>query len=395
MITRHLAPKLKEVAAKNPVITLTGPRQSGKTTLLKHTFPHYDYVSLEEPDERAYALKDPRGFLSRFFNQVIIDEAQRVPHLFSYIQTIVDTDDMPGRFILSGSQNFLLLHGISQSLAGRSSILHLLPFCKRELTNHPILTTQRLFNNKTLSSNQDLFNIMTTGFYPRIHDKHLNPHEWLADYFQTYIQRDVRDLINVGDTESFIRFVKLCAGRAGQLLNLSSLGADCGISHTTAARWLSLLESSFIIFRLMPHHQNFSKRLIKSPKLYFFDCGLLCYLLRIKDPEDLRISPYRGAIFENFCIAEFIKSAYNQKLEPNLFFWRDSSGHEIDMLIEQANFLLPFEIKSSETFNESFINNLTYWINLAKNQNKQAAILYGGSKRMNYKGIDVIPWLML
>ena len=392
MIKRALEVKLRDAAEHYPVVTLTGPRQSGKTTILRNTFPAYHYVSLEEPDERAFARSDPRGFLSRYKTEVIFDEVQRAPDLFSYIQTNVDENDAPGRFILSGSQNFLLLGSVSQTLAGRTSILHLMPFTKREIENREELTLERLFDDPPETSSTDLFRMVFTGFYPRIHDKNLEPQGWYSDYFQTYIQRDVRDLVQVGDAEVFIRFVRLCAGRVGQLLSLSSLAADCGISHTTARRWLSILESSFIVYRLMPHYKNFSKRLIKSPKLYFLDCGLLCYLLRIKTPEDLQISPFRGAVFESFCISEFLKSAYHRKMEPDLFFWRDSTGHEIDLLIETSGALVPFEIKSGETFNESFLDGLFYWQKLSGVNNDNATVLFGGNRKMKYKGINVIPW---
>ncbi|MDA3886911.1 MAG: ATP-binding protein [Candidatus Delongbacteria bacterium] len=395
MINREIESKIKEAVKKYPVITLTGPRQSGKTTLLKNAFPDYDYVNLEDPEIRNYAIEDSRGFLSQFKKGVILDEVQRVPELFSYIQVIVDQEQQNGRFILSGSQNFLLLGGISQSLAGRTSIFHLLPFTKREIENRKPLVLENLIKESVKLSEYDLFKTVHTGFYPRIHDKNLDPQEWLGDYFQTYIQRDVRIILNVSDITLFSNFVSLCAGRVGQLLNLSSLGADCGISHSTAQRWLSLLESSFIVYRINSHHKNFSKRIIKSPKLYFYDSGLLCYLLRIKTPEDLRISSYRGNIFESFCISEFIKSSYNKKQNPDIHFWRDSTGHEIDMLIEDREKLLPVEIKSGQTFNSSFLDGVKYWIDLSGCNKNDAYLIYGGDKKITYKGINVIPWYLL
>lgn len=395
MIKRSIEKKIKEDITKYPIVTLTGPRQSGKTTLLKNLFPDYDYASLEDPDKRDYAFEDPRGFLSQFKKKVILDEVQHVPDLFSYIQTIVDSIDEPGQFILSGSQNFLLLSGISQSLAGRTSILHLLTFTKRELEDKKVLTIKNLYSDSVDKRGKDLFQMMFAGFYPRIHDKKLQPEEWLADYFQTYIQRDVRQIINVTDIELFGRFVRLCAGRTGQLLNLSSLATDCGISHKTVQRWISLLESSFIIYRVLPHHKNFSKRMIKSPKFYFYDSGLVCYLLRIKSPDDLRLSPYRGHIFEGFCISEFIKSAYHQKIDPDIFFWRDSSGHEIDMIIEQGKNLIPCEIKSGETFTKNFVQGLQYWLKLSGTSPESAILLYGGDQKMIFKNINVFPWSML
>ncbi len=396
MIKRALEQKLRYAAKKYPVITLTGPRQSGKTTLLKYIFPDYDYVSLEDPDSRKYAYDDPRGFLSQYRKGVIIDEAQRVPDLFSYMQGIVDTEKINGMFILSGSQNFLLLQSISQSLAGRASIFYLMPFTKRELEGEKPLE----LNTADLErrSNKDEFEIyksIHTGFYPRIHDKNLEPQEWLSDYFQLYVQRDVRSIINVGDINLFTDFVKLCAGRVGQLLNLSSLAADCGISNMTAQRWLSILEISFITYRHHPYHKNYSKRIIKSPKLYFYDSGLLCYLLGIKKPEDIRQSPYKGNIFESFVISEFIKSAYNRKELPYLYFWRDSTGHEVDMIIEDGQNLIPVEIKSGETFSSSFLDGLNYFINLSGVDANDAFLIYGGKQKMKYKGISVLPSSMI
>jgi len=396
MIKRALEQKLKYAAKNYPVITLTGPRQSGKTTLLKYVFPDYDYVSLEDPDSRKYAYDDPRGFLSQYRNGVIIDEAQRVPDLFSYIQGIVDAEKKNGMFILSGSQNFLLLQRISQSLAGRASIFYLMPFTKRELEGEkPLELNTADLKSRSLNDKFDIYQSIYTGFYPRIHDKNLEPQEWLSDYFQLYVQRDVRSIINVGDINLFTDFVKLCAGRVGQLLNLSSLAADCGISNMTAQRWLSILETSFITYRLNPYHKNYSKRIIKSSKLYFYDSGLLCYLLGIKKPEDIRQSPYKGSIFESYCISEFIKSAYNRKELPSLYFWRDSTGHEVDMIIENGQNLIPVEIKSGETFSSSFLDGLNYFINLSGEDANDAFLIYGGKQKMKYKGISVFPSSMI
>jgi len=396
MIKRALEQKLKYAAKNYPVITLTGPRQSGKTTLLKYVFPDYDYVSLEDPDSRKYAYDDPRGFLSQYRNGVIIDEAQRVPDLFSYIQGIVDAEKKNGMFILSGSQNFLLLQRISQSLAGRASIFYLMPFTKRELEGEkPLELNTADLKSRSLNDKFDIYQSIYTGFYPRIHDKNLEPQEWLSDYFQLYVQRDVRSIINVGDINLFTDFVKLCAGRVGQLLNLSYLAADCGISNMTAQRWLSILETSFITYRLNPYHKNYSKRIIKSSKLYFYDSGLLCYLLGIKKPEDIRQSPYKGSIFESYCISEFIKSAYNRKELPSLYFWRDSTGHEVDMIIENGQNLIPVEIKSGETFSSSFLDGLNYFINLSGEDANDAFLIYGGKQKMKYKGISVFPSSMI
>ncbi|MGD9707319.1 MAG: ATP-binding protein [Candidatus Delongbacteria bacterium] len=396
MIKRELEIKLRELVQKYPVITVTGPRQSGKTTLLKYVFPDYEYVTLEDPDIRKYASEDGRGFLSQYKNGVIIDEAQRVPDLFSYIQGIVDDADKAGMFILSGSQNFLLLKSISQSLAGRASIFYLMPFTKRELETKKTLTLKQLTAPGIIETEKyDFYEAIFTGFYPRIHDKSLDPQEWLRQYFELYVQRDVRTVIDVGDLNQFTDFVKLCAGRVGQLLNLSSLADDCGISSVTAQRWISVLETSFITYRLRPYYKNFSKRIIKSPKLYFYDTGLLCYLLGIKKPEEIRFSLYRGNIFEDFVISEIIKSAYNRKEDPGVYFFRDSSGNEIDLLIEDGQKLIPVEIKSAETFNMEFIKGLNFWTKLTGDEHAEKFVIYGGKQKMKYKGVNVIPAGML
>ena len=285
MIQRALAAALRRAARRFPVVTVTGPRQSGKTTLVKHEFPRHAYVSLEEPDQRAFALEDPRGFLAQFPGPLVIDEAQRAPDLFSYLQVLVDERDVPGRYVLTGSQNFLLLQSVSQSLAGRCAILHLLPLSLAELSARPPLALTRLglsVPRLPARPKPALEQVLFTGFYPRIHARKLPPREWLAGYVQTYLERDVRQVLNIGDLETFSRFLRLCAGRNGQLVNLSALAADCGISQPTARSWLSVLEASFIVVLLRPHFQNFNKRLTKSPRLYLLDTGLLCYLLNIR-----------------------------------------------------------------------------------------------------------------
>lgn len=395
MLIRTLEKKLKEAAKQYPVVTLTGPRQSGKTTLVKMTFPDYDYRSLEEPDHRAFALEDPRGFLSQFSEKVILDEIQRVPDLFSYIQTIVDTNDISGQFILTGSQNFLLLQKVSQSLAGRCAVLHLLPFSLSELRQRQPLsidTIGRKLPGKNRSLNEELPSVLFKGFYPRIHDKSLNPVDWLGNYFQTYIERDVRDVLNVGDLETFSRFVHLCAGRNGQLLNLSSLANDCGITHTTSKRWISILEISFIVFLLRPHFKNFSKRLIKSPKLYFLDTGLLSYLLRIRSQENLRFHALFGGIFESYVISEFLKCYINSGEEHSIYFWRDSTGNEIDVLIDEGDKLTPVEIKAGQTVASDFFKGIRFWKKLVHNNEQRAALVYGGDKSYIRSDTYVYPW---
>ena len=386
---------LLKAAEDYPVVTLTGPRQSGKTTLVKAVFSSHQYVSLEDPDQRNFALEDPRGFLSQFRDKAVIDEAQRAPDIFSYIQTLVDENDTPGRFILTGSQNFLLLESISQSLAGRTAVLNLLPLSFMELRNCPAFNIDDIFSISSdgeISSEPDLMNTLFSGFYPRIHQKRLNPQGWLQNYYQTYIERDVRSILNIGDLEAFGRFIRLCAGRNGQILNLSSIATDCGVTHSTTRRWLSVLQASFIIFLLSPHHRNYRKRLIRRPKLYFLDSGFLCYLLRISSPDDIRIHPNRGAIFESFITSEFVKNALNDGRNPDLYFWRDSTGHEVDLILEQGSRTISIELKSGQTFNSDYLKGLKYLKNLSKTPDDPALLIYGGSKAYVRSGITVKPW---
>ena len=395
MIKRALESALRKAASQYPVVTLTGPRQSGKTTLVRAAFPRHDYASLEDPEQRTFALEDPRGFLGQFHGSVVLDEVQRAPELFSYIQTLVDKDSKTGRFILSGSQNFLLLKSVSQSLAGRCAILHLLPFSLSEIERRrpiKISSMGRDLSGRRHAAGGNIMEILFRGFYPRIHDKGLDSQRWLRDYYQTYVERDVRDVVNVGDIEAFGRFVRLCAGRNAQLLNLSSLANDCGITHTTARRWLSILEASFPVLVLRPHHRNFSKRLIKTPKLYFLDSGLLCYLLRIRSPGDLRLHALRGSIFETFVVSELLKNYLHRGEEPDLYFWRDSAGHEIDVLIEQGRELVPVEIKSAETMASDFLAGIRFWRRLVQTPESRAALVYAGDRSFRREGVTVYRW---
>ena len=396
MIPRYLEPVLHKAARRYPVVSLTGPRQSGKTTLVREAFPRHVYVSLEVPDQREFAQEDPKGFLGQFAGKVILDEVQRTPHLFSYIQGIVDERQEAGQFILTGSQNFLLLQSISQTLAGRCATLHLLPFSRAELAHQKMMDLNTLgtvvpkANGK--SPARGLFETLFTGGYPRIFDKHLDPQDWLRNYYQAYIEKDVRDILNVGDLETFGRFLRLCAGRCGQLLNLSSLASDAGISHTTARRWLSVLESSFLVFLLRPHHRNFNKRLVKSPKLHFLDSGLLCYLLKVRSPDDLRIHAARGAVFESWVISEIVKNFVHRGLEPDVYFWRDSSDHEIDLVIERGKELVPVEAKSGETFASDFLDGIRYWTRLTGKKNQPTALVYGGETSYVREDVIVMSW---
>lgn len=398
MIERHLSKHLRKTARGYPVITLSGPRQSGKTTLVRSVFPRHKYASLEDPDTRGFALEDPRGFHSQFDRGVILDEIQRAPELFSYIQGIVDRTDKPAQFILTGSQNFLLLHRISQTLAGRCAILKLLPFSRAELIGRKPRKLTSLASAKRSTAKErdrnpaELFETLYAGGYPRIHDKQLKPQSWLANYYQTYLERDVRDLLNVGDIETFGRFVRLCAGRSGQLLNTASLAADAGVTHTTARRWLSTLEASFIIFLLRPHHRNFNKRLVKSPKLYFVDTGLLCYLLRIGAAADLATHASRGAVFETWVVSEALKNSLHQGVEPHLHFWRDSAGHEIDLLIGDDDSPIPIEIKSGQTVAGDYFVGIDFWRSMTGRPDAPAAVVYGGNDMFKRRGNSVIPW---
>lgn len=393
MIERTLAPYLLRDASWYPVVTVTGPRQSGKTTLARTCFPDYEYVSLEESENRNLAKEDPRGFLSRYSGNVIIDEVQRAPDLLSYIQTMVDKNDRPGQFILTGSQNFLLMEQISQSLAGRCGILHLLPFSRKELEKQPQPkpeTPKLLFGE--LPSLLNCWQAIRTGFYPRIHDQNIPPEIWTGDYIRTYIERDVRQLVNVGDLETFERFLKLCAGRTGQLLNFSALASDCGLSVDTARRWISILKTSFIIFLLRPHHNNFNKRVIKSPKLYFYDTGVVSHLLGIRNSEQLFSHPTRGALFENYIIAEAVKAYTHHRREPPLYFWRDQTGHEIDLLVDEAGTLYPMEIKSGATVNPSMFDGLKWWNRQSGNPHENSTLVYGGENHFTQTGITIHPW---
>lgn len=396
MKNRLLTPYLLRDATYYPVLTITGPRQSGKTTLTRAAFPAHHYRSLELIEQRRFAQEDPKGFLSGIEGPVILDEIQNVPDLMSYIQVAVDEDPSPGRFVLTGSQNFLLMSDVAQTLAGRCGILNLLPFSRAELedqTQPEPLVPPRLFGNQ--HTGMDLWETLHAGFYPRIHDRHIPAEVWLPDYIQTYVERDVRSLSNIGDLNLFSRFLSLCAGRTAQLLNFSNLAADCGISVDTARRWISILNTSFILFLLPPHHRNFNKRMIKSPKLYFYDTGLLCHLLGIRQALQIPTHPLRGSIFENHVIAEIAKAYMHHRRTPPLFFWRDRTGHELDLVIEEAGELYPVEIKSGQTISTDMLDGMRWWINLSGRPPESATLIYGGDSSQSRQGMAIRPWFSI
>ena len=387
-----------EAATTLPVVTLTGPRQSGKTTLVRSAFRHLPYLTLEEPDTRERALADPRGFLGAHPDGAVLDEVQRAPDLLSYMQGLVDDDPRPGRFILTGSQNLQLLDRVSQSLAGRTRILHLLPLSLSELEARAPWDPDEggaPDDGRAAAVRRKLHATLHTGFYPRIHDRGLDSVSWLADYRATYVERDVRQVLNVHDLETFTRFLGLCAGRNAQILNASSLAADAGIDHTTVRRWLSVLEAGFLIRLLRPHHRNFGKRLTKNPKIYFLDTGLLCSLLGIRSADDLRIHASRGAIFESFVLAELMKAYLHRGRRPPLYFWRDSSGHEVDFVIERGPQLVAIEAKSGETAPPAHFNGLSWWRRLVDDPTAPALLVYGGTSPFNHLGLPAVPWCAL
>ena len=379
MINKLLQPKIIELSRKYPVVTLTGPRQSGKSTLLRFSFPDYKYVSLEDPEMRLFASSDPKGFLQTYPDKTIIDEAQRVPDLFSYIQTYVDLEGKDGMYMLAGSHNFLLMQSITQSLAGRAAVLKLLPFSHKEMKLGDILP---------VPVDKEIF----YGGYPRIYDKELDPTFYYQSYLQTYIERDVRLLKNIGDHDNFIKFIKLCAGRIGQLLNLSSLANECGIAVSTAKEWLSVLEVSYICYRLEPDFNNYNKRLVKTPKLYFYDTGLACSLLNINSTEQLSTHYLKGSLFENLVINELIKNSYNNARNPDLTFWRDSTGNEIDLIDYTGGVRNAYEIKSSHTYSPDFFKGLNKWSQLSHSSKNNNFVIYNGKEEYHTSHGEVLPW---
>jgi hypothetical protein len=385
VIPRTLAARVRALARRFPAVTITGPRQSGKTTLARMAFPRHPYASLEAPDVREFASEDPRGFLAQFPRGAVLDEIQRAPELASYLQEVMDAPHRRGFWILTGSQDFALLASLSQSLAGRTAVLHLLPPSLEELRRFP-------------RPPRTLFETLFAGAYPRIHQERIAPRDFLTAYVATYLERDVRQILNVGDLAAFQTFVRLCAGRAGSLVNLSTLGADAGISQPTARAWLSALEAAFLVFRLRPFLPNLRKRLIKTPKLYFFDSGLLCFLLGIREPVQLRQHPMRGAVFESWVISEVLKVGYHRGVSPSVSFYQDRRGHEVDLVVEQGTRIAAAEVKSASTLAGDFLDPLLSFRTLLAGSGgpeMTAALVHGGEQAAVRRGVRIVPWSQL
>ena len=378
MIQRQQQAKLLSLAKQFPVISVIGPRQSGKSTLVKHCFPKYDYISFEDIDNRRRALLDMRGFLEQYGKGVIFDEVQRVPELFSYLQTHVDASGKKGRFILTGSHNYLLQEKVSQSLAGRVAMLRLLPFSMQELADAGKLPA-------------DIHKILFKGFYPRLFSSRVQPSDWYPAYIETYMQRDVREIKNIPNLNYFQKFLHLLAGRHGQQLNLTNLATEVGVVHNTISSWISILEASYVIYLLKPHFNNFNKRITKTPKIYFYDSGLVCSLLGIENAEQLHTHHIKGPLFEGLIITELIKARFNAGLSNNCFYWRDKTGNEVDCIIDKAGSLTAIEIKSGKTINGDYFNNLNFWKILSSNTNK-SYLIYGGTETQKIKNNIVVPW---
>lgn len=378
MFDRTIYSEIQELAIGYPVVTIIGPRQSGKTTLAKQVFPSKSYVNLENPDVRSLALSDPRGFLSQYPHGAILDEIQRAPILLSYIQVIVDEKDQKGMFILTGSHQLELQQAVSQSLAGRTALLTLLPMSIEELSRA----------NVALS----LDGYILKGGYPRIYKDSLDPTKAYRNYFQTYVEKDLRQLIQVKDLAQFEKFVRLCAGRVGQIINMEEIGGEIGVSSHTVKEWISILEASFIIFRLQPYFENFGKRIIKSPKLFFVDVGLATYLLGIENEMQLSRDPLRGHLVENLVLLELMKWRFNHGLDAQLYYYRDVQKNEVDIIFKDANLLVPIEVKSSQTYNSDFLKNLLFFQKLVKDRAPQGYLIYSGELEQKIGQIGLLNY---
>lgn len=383
-IKRLLTAQLIEASNEFPVVAIVGPRQSGKTTLAQAEFPQHRYVSLEDLDTRELALADPRSFLNDFPSKtgLILDEIQHAPHLLSYMQTIVDREKKKGFFIVTGSQNFLVDQAITQSLAGRMALLTLLPLSIAELKNVDLLPAK-------------LETLVYKGSYPRVYADKVSTERLYSNYIRLYVERDVRQIKNVADLNTFQKFMRLCAGRIGQVLNLTSLGNDCGINHSTAKAWISLLEASYVVFLLHPFYKNFGKRLIKAPKLYFVDTGVACSLLNVQSSELVANHYLRGGLVENLIISDLLKQQYNLDQQPSLYFWRDQTGHEIDCIIDEKNILTALEIKAGQTVATDYFKEIKYWQKTSHTLGAPSYVIYGGSENQKWPDAQVVSWQLV
>lgn len=379
MIFRNILSAIQDIGKFYPVLALTGPRQSGKTTLLKTLFPDYEYISLEDPNVRGFALRDPQAFLEKYNNKVILDEVQRTPDLFSYIQTRLDASGLMGQYILSGSQNFLMMRVITQSLAGRVALFKLLPFDFKELQSGDWLPS-------------DYNEMIVKGGYPALYSRGTPASSYFSNYIETYVERDINELVNVKDTRLFRNFLRLCAGRVGQQLNHSNLANETGVSIPTVNSWLSILESSYILYQLPPFFKNFNKRIVKSPKLYFYDTGLASYLLGERKAENLTMSPFKGPLFENLIINEYLKQNYNGQQNKEFYYWRDSNGNEVDLLVSNGNGFDAVEIKATQTLTENIFKGLDYLTNVGGETIKRKVLVYGGTESQKRTHYQVWAW---
>lgn len=376
ILDRNIEKTVLTLSRQYPVLTLTGPRQSGKTTLVKKLFPEKEYLSLENPDNWELAQRDPREFLRRISGGAILDEIQRSPQLMSYLQEIVDTNQKNGEYILTGSNQFSLLNNLTQSLAGRTALLKLLPFSTSELGKH--------------IESFSIDDLLYHGFYPGIYKEEREPVIAYRMYYETYVQRDIRQFINIKDMGLFQKFVRLCAGRIGQIFNASHLANETGVSVPTITSWISILQASYIILLLQPYYENINKRLIKSPKMYFYDVGLAAYLLSIENSTQMTRDPLRGALFENMVLMELVKSRYNVGLDHNLYFFRDSHQNEVDIVYKKAHRLVPFEVKSAQTFNNDFFKGLDYFKKLFSERTENGYVVYGGKIEQKVYDFEIV-----
>ncbi len=401
MIIRHISQSIVKYSKEYPILALVGPRQSGKTTLAKALFPTYKYISLENLDFRQQAAEDPRGFLQDHGQYLILDEVQRVPELFPYLQELVDTNQDPAQYILTGSSQFLLIENITQSLAGRIITFKLFPLTYTELYEYPadsnFESVFRVRHSQRDKVDQDtLYQMIWQGFYPRIHDKHIDSYRWYENYILTYVERDVRNLLRVKNLRLFASFLKMVASQSGQLMSYANISNSIGVSVPTIKEWISILETSGLIFILPPYFENFSKRIVKTPKIYFVDTGLLCHLLSIRNVEHLKAHPLLGSIFENFMVSECFKRFYNLGETPPLYFWRDQSGNEVDLLIHDGLGSFPLEFKLSRSYHSDFKKGIEQWLSLEKNPAKSGLLVYCGEHSLQTNAaVPAVPWYVL